>query len=401
MGSVSARGVSLEVSPIVAHSAMASTQDGTGAEFTTARHYGAPLVEQMRVDDGAMGLVDGWDRTALLITGTEALSWLNGFVSQKVDAALPGTATDGLLLDAQGRVEHQFGISAVEIPPLHDADPTVAVLLDTPADSADDLEAFLRRMVFWANVEISRPEIVRLSLLHPLDFPGVGKAGTTTSACSQATFWRTRMTVDIPVIDLWIPRNDLTAVWDSLVAAGAAPTGGTAVDAWRLRDRLPVLGIDTDDRLIPHEVPAFVGHSVEGATQLADAAEGPSDAWIHLNKGCYRGQETVSRVHNLGRPPRLLVLLQLDGSPGRLPEIGTPVTAAGRTVGRIGAPVHDADYGPIALALVKRAVVEAVVAGTAPPLQADGVDAAIDRDDLRIDTAERPGRAAVNRLKGR
>ena len=357
-------------------------------ESVTARHYGYPLVEQTRVDEGSAGLADGWDRVALLVTGEEARSWLNGFISQKVDAAQPGTATDGLLLDAQGRVEQEFGISVVDL------DGSPAVLLDVAADHADALEDFLRRMVFWAQVEISRPELTRLSLLGreaDPDFPGPGHAGTTTPLTPSADFWRTRVTSGVPVTDLWVPRSELQAVWDALVETGARPTGGAAVDAWRLRDRRPVLGVDTDDRLIPHEVPAWIGAGIDGPTESA----------VHLNKGCYRGQETVSRVHNLGRPPRLLVLLQLDGSAGRLPDIGADVTAGGRTVGRMGTPVQDADYGPVALALVKRAVVEAVAEGTAPPLQVDGVDAAIDRDDLHVDKTVRPGRAAVNKLKGR
>ncbi|AGP30169.1 CAF17-like 4Fe-4S cluster assembly/insertion protein YgfZ [Corynebacterium terpenotabidum] len=393
-----------EVSPIVAHVAAASTQDGTGVESTTARHYGAPLVEQTRADEGASGVADGWDRVALLITGAEARSWLNGVISQKIDAAAPGTGTAGLLLDAQGRVEQEFGISVVAGAGARTGtgeDEAPAVLLDVAADRADALEEFLRKMVFWAQVEITRPELTRLSVFRPADTPGPGRAGTTTALCPRAQFWRTRETSGIPVTDLWVPRAEVTDAWDALVAAGARPTGGAAVDAWRLRDRVPVLGVDTDDRLIPHEVSAWIGAGIEGATRLADAADGPSGAAVHLNKGCYRGQETVSRVHNLGRPPRLLVLLQLDGSTQRLPEAGSPVTAGGRTVGRIGMPLHDADYGPVVLALVKRAVVEAAAAGTAPPLQTDGVDALIDRDDLQVDTSERPGRAAVNRLRGR
>ena len=398
-----------QVSPIVAHVPAASTQDGTGVESVTARHYGAPLVEQTRVDEGATGVIDGWDRVSLLVSGPESRSWLNGFISQKTDAATSGTATDGLLLDANGRVGQEFGLLVVDLPDepdgaSGDGTPVPAVLVDVDADHADELESFLRKMVFWAQVEISRPELTRLSLVgRDADpgFPGPGHAGTTTSLCADARFWRTRGTAGLPVTDLWVPRSTVTGTWDTLVAGGAVPTGGAAEDAWRVRDRRPVLGVDTDERLIPHEVRTWIGGGVEGATHLADAAEGPTDSWVHLNKGCYRGQETVSRVHNLGQPPRLLVMLQLDGSAGRLPGTGEPVTAGGRTVGRIGLPVQDADFGPVALALVKRSVVAAAAAGTAPPLQADGVDVAVDRDDLVIDTSEKPGRAAVNRLKGR
>ena len=79
------------------------------------------------------------------------------------------------------------------------------------------------------------------------------------------------------------------------------------------RRRRPRHGFETDHRTIPHEL-------------------GCSPA-VHLNKGCYRGQETVARVHNLGRPPRRLVFLHLDGSGPHLPVSGTPVTPGGRAVG--------------------------------------------------------------------
>ena len=77
---------------------------------------------------------------------------------------------------------------------------------------------------------------------------------------------------------------------------------------------------------------------------------------MHLDKGCYRGQETVARVHNLGRPPRRLTLLHLDGSENRLPTAGAEVTSAGRAVGVGGSSARHFELGPIALALVKRNV---------------------------------------------
>src|ERR1700730_3985872 len=99
--------------------------------------------------------------------------------------------------------------------------------------------------------------------------------------------------------------------------------------------------LDTDHRTIPHEV-------------------GWIETAVHLSKGCYRGQETVARVHNLGRPPRRLVLLHLDGiTTDDLPAVGTPVTAAdGRTVGRTGTAVRHYEFGMVALALVKQNVAD-------------------------------------------
>jgi tRNA-modifying protein YgfZ len=124
------------------------------------------------------------------------------------------------------------------------------------------------------------------------------------------------------------------------VARTGAPLAGIwAFEALRVADRRPRLGLDTDHRTLPAEV---------GWTAPA----------VHLEKGCYRGQETVARVHNLGRPPRRLVLLHLDGvSTDELPSPGTPVTAEdGRSVGFVGTAARHFELGPVALALVKRSL---------------------------------------------
>lgn len=399
------------VSPLVDHVAGASTEDGSGTDFGTARHYGAPLVEQTRIDEGDTGVVDGWDGSAILVTGPEAASWLNGFISQKIDAIPEGSATHGLLLDAQGRVEHLFGVAAVA--------PDTLLLDVGSGTGADDtaLLDFLRKMIFWAQVEVETADLVRVSVVNP--GPDVGAVSDPATGLTRAgaasplpavaddlvAYWSTRTCGGRPVVDLWVAPDNQIPVWDALVAEGARPTGGWALDALRVRDRWPELGVDTDERLIPHEVTAFLGADVLAAgeaTRLAEDTALPTDTAVHLNKGCYRGQETVSRVHNLGRPPRQLVVLQLDGSAQRAPEPGAAVTAGGRTVGRIGRTVQDADFGPVALALLKRQVIEKLAAGAdVPPLSVDGIDASVDPDDVRVDTSARPGKAAVDRLRGR
>jgi folate-binding protein YgfZ len=155
--------------------------------------------------------------------------------------------------------------------------------------------------------------------------------------------------------------------------AGARPAGSWAAEALRIPTRTPRLGVDTDDRTIPNEV-----------SWLTTA--------VHLNKGCYRGQETVARVNNLGRPPRRLVMLNLDGSADRIPETGSSVTTAeGRVVGRVGSVAHHYEDGPIALALVKRSL----PVDTA--LFADGVDATIDPDDAIQDTPSEIPQSAIDR----
>jgi folate-binding protein YgfZ len=160
--------------------------------------------------------------------------------------------------------------------------------------------------------------------------------------------------------DLLVPRDDLERTWDSHVAEGAAPLGMWGYEALR-----PRLGFETDHRTIPHEV-------------------GWLDGAVHLDKGCYRGQETVARVHNLGRPPRRLVLLHLDGSPDRLPAKGSAVTWNDVQVGFVGTAARHYVLGPIALALVKRNTPDDAV------LMADGVAAAVVPEAQTVNEAEQP-----------
>jgi hypothetical protein len=135
-------------------------------------------------------------------------------------------------------------------------------------------------------------------------------------------------------LDLLVERSSLVETVDRLRAAGVTPAGIDAFEAARIVVHRPRLGVDTDHRTIPHEV-----------GWLTDA--------VHLDKGCYRGQETVARVHNLGRPPRRLVLLHLDGA---VAATGSPLTAAGRTVGFVGSSGTHTELGPVALGMVKRSV---------------------------------------------
>ena len=178
-------------------------------------------------------------------------------------------------------------------------------------------------------------------------------------------------------LDLVVPREAAASWRDRLVGAGLRPAGIWAYEAHRVTALRARLGVDTDERTIPHEV-GWIGSAV------------------HLDKGCYRGQETVARVHNLGKPPRMLVLLHLDGS-GDRPVTGDPVLAGGRAVGRLGTVVDHVDEGPIALALLKRGLpadTELTTGGEST------VAAVIDADSMPPPDATGAGRLAVEQLRG-
>jgi tRNA-modifying protein YgfZ len=151
--------------------------------------------------------------------------------------------------------------------------------------------------------------------------------------------------------DYLVPRDQLAALAGQARERGARLAGMWAYEALRIAAHEPRFGLDTDHKTIPHEV-------------------GWIEPAVHLSKGCYRGQETVARVHNLGHPPRRLVFLHLDGSVDRLPDHGDPVELDGQTVGFVGSAARHFELGPIGLALVRRTVpVDA-------PLVAGGVAAA-------------------------
>ena len=172
-----------------------------------------------------------------------------------------------------------------------------------------------------------------------------------------------------------MPRADLVAGGRRLTDGGARPAGHVAFEALRVEALRPRLGVDTDEKTIPHEV-GWIGSAV------------------HLDKGCYRGQETVSRVHNLGRPPRRMVLLHLDGGDEELPEPGDPVLLGTARVGRVGSVAPHHELGTVALALVKRSVpVDAeLMLGVGDRI----VQGSIDPDSIPADTPALGREAARN-----
>jgi folate-binding protein YgfZ len=347
----------------------------TGPDAGAVWHYGDPLGEQRAAADAAV-VVDRSHRAVIALTGNDRNTWLHSLSSQHVSEMPDGAVTQNLSLDGQGRVEDhwiQTGLDGV-------------TYLDTEPWRGEPLLAYLRKMVFWADVVVEPAHLAVLSLLGPrlsdmpvLDALGLDSlpAESTAVPLPDGGFVR-RMPGPGVELDLVVPRDQAAGWRQRLVEAGVRPAGVWAYEAHRVAALRPRLGVDTDERTIPHEV-------------------GWIDTAVHLDKGCYRGQETVARVHNLGKPPRMMVLLHLDGSTDR-PATGDTVMAGGRTVGRLGTVVDHVDEGPIALALLKRGL----PADT--PLTTGGeseVAAVIDADSMPAVDVVGAGRLAVEQLRGR
>jgi tRNA-modifying protein YgfZ len=340
-----------------------------------AWHHGDPFAEQ-RAATRSAAVVDRSHRGVLAVPGADRLTWLHALTSQHFLELAPEAGTESLVLDAHGHVEHHFGV-------LHAGG---TAWLDTEAARTADLLAYLESMRFWSKVEPrdASDEVALLTVLGPDAATVLADAGLPVPAepygvtAAEGVLLRRMPWPGKGAVDLLVPRAELAAWWQRLTGAGARPAGTLAFEALRVESLRPRLGVDTDDRTIPHEV-GWIGTAV------------------HLDKGCYRGQETVARVHNLGRPPRRMVLLHLDGSADATPETGDPVRLGEKLVGRVGSVAQHFEPGPVALAVLKRsAPVDQELSAGDPD---HPVQAAVDPDSVPGDSAA-PGRQAVQRLRG-
>jgi tRNA-modifying protein YgfZ len=300
-----------------------------GPDTGVAAHYGDPPGEQRALVRSA-GLVDRSHRGILRITGPDRLSWLHSLSTQDLLDLPANSVVQALILSPNGHIQHHLVL----------ADDGTQTWIHVEPGTAPALLEFLESMRFMLRVEPAdvTAEYGLLTLRGP-DAPAVPEPGLT-------------MAMPGPLgTDLIVRRDHIPATVDALRDGGARMAGMWAYEALRIAAHQPRLGLDTDHRTIPHEV-------------------GWIETAVHLDKGCYRGQETVARVHNLGHPPRRLVLLHLDGSADRLPAHGDPVELDGTQVGFTGSAARHYELGPIALALVKR------TAPTDAALLAGGVDAA-------------------------
>ena len=319
-----------DVTPAVPKSVLLSRPgavEGDGPDAGVAAHYGDPLREQRLLGEG-LGVVDLSHRGVVTVTGPDRLSWLHSITTQHLTGLPARESREVLVLTPKGHVEHD----------LHLVDDGETTWLTTEPGRAPALAAWLDSMRFMLRVEVSDVSA---------DWAVLGEPTGAESAPGELLAWRDPWPGLVGDTAAYGPveghpahgrawREVLVPVADLDDAVGDRDLAGTwAAEALRVAAWRPRFGFETDHRTIPHEV-----------DWLRTA--------VHLHKGCYRGQETIARVHNLGRPPRRLVFLHLDGSGHTLPDRGAPVLLGDRPVGHLTSVARHHEDGPIGLALVKR-----------------------------------------------
>ena len=344
-----------------------------GPDDGVAWHYGDPVAEARALARGG-AVVDQSHLGVVTVMGPDRLSWLHSITSQSLTALAPRTSTELLVLSAQGHIEHVAGV----------VDDGETTWLLTEGAGAAPLAAWLDSMRFMLRVEVSDVSDRWAALGEPVDAEGgEGEPVTWRDPWPRTLEGGTRYgpaDADHPAHGrAWrlvlVPREDLVPAVGEREAAGWVLAGTWAAESLRVEAWRPRAGREVDHRSIPHEL-----------DWLRTA--------VHLEKGCSRGQETVARVHNLGRPPRRIVMLHLDGSGHVLPDAGAEVFQGERAVGVVTSVARHHELGPLALAVVKRSVptdVDLEVPSDGGPVAA-GQEVIVSGEGLSVD---RPGPRAA------
>jgi folate-binding protein YgfZ len=262
-------------------------------------HFGEPVKEQRAIEAGK-AWADLSHLSVVAVSGEDRLKWLHDLTTQFLTDLEVGIWKPAMILDPQGHVEYQFN--------LVDDGTTTYLILDP--GYAETLVAYLTKMKFMLRVDV-RDATSEFAVLRA---PGAA--------------------TDIGGPFALVPRSEVAQMAQTFGAV-ATQVGTWALDAERVAAGRPRIAFETDHKSIPNELGVLNGA-------------------VHMNKGCYRGQETVAKIFNLGNPPRRLVMLHLDGSDVGFPATGTKIENDGVVVGFIGTVARHHELGTIALAMIKR-----------------------------------------------
>ena len=262
-------------------------------------HFGEPVKEQRALEAGT-AWADLSHYNIVAVSGVDRLQWLHDLTTQFVSDLAPGLWKSNMILDERGHIEFQFNV-------VDDGDTTFLVL---DPGYIDQLIEYLTKMKFMLRVDV-RDASSEYAVLRAPGMPN-----------------------EIGGPFALVPRAEVEEMKKTF--GGVATQVGTwALDAERVAAGRPRIGFETDHKSIPNEIGVLHGA-------------------VHMKKGCYRGQETVAKIYNLGNPPRRIVMLHLDGSDVGFPATGTAIENDGVKVGFIGTVARHHELGTIALAIVKR-----------------------------------------------
>jgi tRNA-modifying protein YgfZ len=281
---------------------------------------------------GGVVAVDRPDLATVALTGADVLGYLHAVCSQHTLDLATGQATQALLLSPKGKIELAFRLAVLD----------GGVLLDTEAGDAAALAERLARFVFRYDVAVAAPAPGAASLLGPGADAALAAAGLPVPAPGRAGLAGPDLVVHRTEVGVDLVGSGASAVLAGLERAGVERAPDGLWELVRVERGMPRAGRELTDDVLAEEAGLLGSH-------------------VHLDKGCYPGQETVARVHNLGQVQRRLAGLRFrpadGGGPAGLPEPGTDLVADdGRRAGQLRSVVDHPLLGPIGLAYVRRVV---------------------------------------------
>jgi tRNA-modifying protein YgfZ len=272
------------------------------------------------------GLVERSGRGMLLVRGSEAVDYLQGQLTNDIEALGPGEGCYAALLDRKGHMQGDMRVLRLDD----------AVWIDTERQAFAAVQRHLSMYKVGRAVEIADVggEHAILSLIGPAagEVAGIGALSPEHAHRDAAPGGvAVRAVATDAGVDLICDPGDAEALRTALVAAGAAEISEDAAEIVRVESGRPRFGLEMTTSTIPQE---------------ADI----DDRAVSFTKGCYIGQETVARLHYKGRPNRHLRGLRLEAPVAA----GDPVALGERELGRVGTAVISPAHGPIALAVLRR-----------------------------------------------
>ena len=255
------------------------------------------------------GVFDRGHRVRVRITGSDRVRWLNGMVTNTAKALMPGEHNYTFILNAQGRIQGDAQVFALED----------ALILETDRSQLPHLQAHLDRFIIMDDVDLAPvPGFTTLGVAGPnllQTFAAPSRPGSfTTISMEGIDITLVNMTLDParPRYDLWADSAQAAALWDALEARGCAPCGVQAVEALRVLEGVPLFGADIQEKTLPQET-------------------GQSRA-LNFSKGCYLGQEIVERIRSRATVHRSIRQFALHGAE---PAPGAPLLADGAPAGEL------------------------------------------------------------------
>jgi tRNA-modifying protein YgfZ len=288
-----------------------------------------------------VALVDRSDRGKLALTGAEAKTFLNGQVTNDIEALRAGGGCYAALLTNKGKMLGDLRV----------IDTGAELWLDTERVALQALFDTVRRGTVGWQAELHKRTLQQalLSLVGPRAADAVGGAIGPEHANRSGEIGGAEVLLIATDagIDVVCAADDAATV---RAALDVAEVPEAAAEVVRVEAGRPRYGIDLDEGTIPQEA-------------------GLNDRAVSFTKGCYVGQETVARLHYRGKPNRHLRGLRLSAPVAT----GTPLVLGEREVGRVGSSVVSPRFGPIGLALVRReaSVGDELAAGEATAVVAE------------------------------